>query len=183
MEAVPDPVDPEGGDEAPAAPAPSGGDEVEPGPDLAGGRVVVGVDDSAQAFAALQWALAEAALRHASVEVVHTWTPPMSALPFGGTLSVPLDEVAVDATARQHVEEMVGVALGASPDPTVPVQVTILPGTPALALVEVAADADLLVVGSHGRTGLSRLVLGSVAMAVVQHSPCPVVVVRVPAPD
>jgi nucleotide-binding universal stress UspA family protein len=183
MEAVPDPVESEGGDESQVSPLPAGSDVTTTAPDLAGGRIVVGVDDSAQAFAALQWALAEAALRQASVEVVHTWTPPMSALPFGGTLSVPLDEVAVDATARQHVEEMVGVALGASPDPAVPVQVTILPGTPALALVEVAADADLLVVGSHGRTGLSRLVLGSVAMAVVQHSPCPTVVVRAPNPD
>jgi nucleotide-binding universal stress UspA family protein len=41
----------------------------------------------------------------------------------------------------------------------------------------------MVVVGSHGRTGLSRLVLGSVAMAVVNHAPCPVVVVRVPADD
>ncbi|HYZ99456.1 MAG TPA: universal stress protein [Acidimicrobiales bacterium] len=49
-------------------------------------------------------------------------------------------------------------------------------------LVEVAESADLVVVGSHGRTGLSRLVLGSVAMACVQHAACPVVVVR-PSPE
>jgi universal stress protein A len=47
----------------------------------------------------------------------------------------------------------------------------------------VAESADLLVVGSHGRTGLSRLVIGSVAMACVQHAPCPVVVVRTPSED
>jgi nucleotide-binding universal stress UspA family protein len=186
MEAVPDPVGAEGaeGDEAPVAPVPEPGSESsEPVPELIGGRIVVGVDDSAQAAAALRWALAEAALREASVEVVHTWSPPMSALPFGATLSVPIDDVAVDATARKHVEEMVAEALATSPDPSVPVQVTILPGTPALTLVEVAADADLVVVGSHGRTGLSRLVLGSVAMAVVQHAPCPAVVVRTPPPE
>jgi len=44
----------------------------------------------------------------------------------------------------------------------------------------VAADADMLVVGSHGRSNLSRVVLGSVALACVNHAPCPVVVVRAP---
>jgi len=57
---------------------------------------------------------------------------------------------------------------------------TILPGGPATTLVDVAEGADLLVVGSHGRTGLRRMAMGSVAMAVVQHAFCPVVVVRVP---
>jgi nucleotide-binding universal stress UspA family protein len=63
------------------------------------------------------------------------------------------------------------------------VQVTVLPGAPAVTLVEVSEGADLLVVGSHGRTGLSRLVVGSVAMAVVQHAHCPVVVIRTPDKD
>ncbi|HET9608013.1 MAG TPA: universal stress protein [Acidimicrobiales bacterium] len=43
-----------------------------------------------------------------------------------------------------------------------------------------AEGADMLVVGSHGRSGLSRLMLGSVAMACVNHAPCPVVVIRTP---
>ena len=54
---------------------------------------------------------------------------------------------------------------------------TVLPGSPSLTLVDASEGADLLVVGSHGRSGLSRLVLGSVAMACVNHAPCPVVVV------
>lgn len=41
-----------------------------------------------------------------------------------------------------------------------------------------AAGADLIVMGSHGRTGVSRLLLGSVAEHVLRHAPCPVVVVR-----
>jgi nucleotide-binding universal stress UspA family protein len=47
----------------------------------------------------------------------------------------------------------------------------------------VSDDADMLVVGSHGRSGLSRLMLGSVAMACVNHASCPVVVVRSPSED
>jgi nucleotide-binding universal stress UspA family protein len=173
MEAVPD-TDPVG-PEAEAA----GDPPVEPVP-VPRGRIVVGVDDSEQAAAALRWALEEASLRSSPVEVVHTWALPMSYLPFGGTLTAPVDEGAIDAAAREHVDQMVATALESSPDPTVDVQVTILPGPPAVVLTEVAADADLLVVGSHGRTGVKRFVLGSVAMTVVQHAPCPTVVVRVP---
>ena len=42
-------------------------------------RIVVGLDDSDQAAAALRWALAEGLLRQATVEVVHSWSPPLSA--------------------------------------------------------------------------------------------------------
>lgn len=153
-----------------------------PGADAARtrGRVVVGVDDSDQAAAALRWALAEGALRGATVEVVHAWTPPVSALPFGATLVIPVDEAAIDAAARESVDALVDGALAEMDERPPEVMRTILPGAPSATLVEVAEGADLLVVGSHGRTGLSRLMLGSVATACVNHAPCPVVVVRTP---
>ncbi|MGH9252207.1 MAG: universal stress protein [Acidimicrobiales bacterium] len=153
--------------------------EAEPAPE----RIVVGVDDSEQAAAALRWALAEGVLRQATVEVVHAWSPPMSALPFGATLLIPVDEGEIDAAARASVDEVVDAALAEMDERPPEVLRTILPGGAAMTLVEVAEAADLLVVGSHGRTGLSRLVLGSVAMACVQHAPCPVVVVRTPSED
>jgi len=146
-------------------------------------RIVVGIDDSEQAAAALRWALAEGVLRQATVEVVHAWSPPMSALPFGATLHLRAHEGEIDAVARASVDELVDGALAELDEPPPEVLRTILPGGAALTLVEVAESADLLVVGSHGRTGLSRLVLGSVAMACVQHAPCPVVVVRAPPED
>jgi len=144
------------------------------------GRIVVGIDDSDQAAAALRWALAEGVLRRATVEVVHSWSPPLSALPFGATLVIPVDEAAIDAAARASVDDLVDIALAEMDETPPEVLRTILPGGPATTLVEVSEGADLLVVGSHGRTGLSRLMLGSVAMASVNHAPCPVVVVRVP---
>lgn len=157
-----------------------------PGPAPAGeasstaGRIVVGVDDSEQAAAALRWALAEGALRGATVEVVHAWTPPLSALPFGATLVIPVDEAAIDSAARASVDELVDGALAEMDGQPPEVLRTILPGGPSETLVDVAADADMLVVGSHGRSNLSRVVLGSVALACVNHAPCPVVVVRAP---
>jgi nucleotide-binding universal stress UspA family protein len=147
------------------------------------GRIVVGVDDSEQAAVALRWALAEGVLRNATVEVVHSWSPPMSAMPFGATLRLRAHEGEIDAVARESVDKIVDAALAEMDDQPPEVLRTILPGAPALTLVEVAEDADLLVVGSHGRTGLSRLVVGSVAMACVQHAPCPVVVIRTPSED
>ena len=77
--------------------------------DRSAARIVVGVDDSEQAAAALRWALAEGVLRQATVEVVHAWSPPVSALPFGATLVIPVDEAAIDSAARASVEELSGV--------------------------------------------------------------------------
>jgi nucleotide-binding universal stress UspA family protein len=164
-------------------PVTDGGEEADQSEDLVRGRIVVGVDDSEQAAAALRWALAEGVVRQATVEVVHAWSPPMSALPFGATLVVPFDDAEMDATARRSVDKVVDAALAEMEEPPPEVLRTVLPGAPAMTLIEVAESADLLVVGSHGRSGLSRLVLGSVAMACVQHAACPVVVVRVPKED
>ncbi|HEV3498263.1 MAG TPA: universal stress protein, partial [Actinomycetes bacterium] len=86
-----------------------------------------------------------------------------------------------DAAARTELDQMVAAAFAGRAEPHRDVQVTVLPGAPAVTLVEVSEGADLLVVGSHGRSGLGRLVLGSVAMACVHHAHCPVVVVRAPA--
>jgi nucleotide-binding universal stress UspA family protein len=156
----------------------------EGGGDPAVGRVVVGVDDSEQAAAALRWALTEGALRQCPVEVVHSWSPPLSALPFGATLVIPVDESAIDSAARASVDDLVDNALADMDARPPEVQRTVLPGAAATTLVELSEDADLLVVGSHGRTGLSRLMhVGSVAMACVNHAACPVVVVRVPSED
>ena len=147
------------------------------------GRIVVGIDDSEQAATALRWALYEGVIRESTVEVVHSWSPPLSALPFGATLVIPVDEAAIDSAARASVDDVVDTALAEMSETPPEVLRTILPGGPAVTLVEVAEGADLLVVGSHGRTGLRRMVLGSVASVCVNHAPCPVVVVRVPDRD
>jgi nucleotide-binding universal stress UspA family protein len=163
-------------EELPPLPA----DPLEPG-----GRIVVGIDESDHALVALRWALHEALVRKASVEVVHAWLPPVTALPFGATLPVALDEGEIDAAARADLDGVVDKALAelAGRADVPDVARTVLPGSAAPTLVEVADGASLLVVGSHGRTGWRKLMLGSVADAVVQHATCPVVVVRLPADD
>lgn len=51
-------------------------------------------------------------------------------------------------------------------------------GSPAADIIEAAKDYDLIVIGTLGRTGMSRLLMGSVAEKVVRFAPCPVLVVR-----
>lgn len=69
-----------------------------------------------------------------------------------------------------------------SPDPAVTVTHLILEGDPAGVIVDVAREhgCDLIVMGTHGRSGLGRLVLGSVAEHVIRHAPCPVLTTKAP---
>jgi len=67
-----------------------------------------------------------------------------------------------------------------APSPMVTLEYRLLEGDPATVIAETAeeAGADLVVMGTHGRTGLSRLVMGSVAEEVLRRAPCPVLTIR-----
>ena len=137
-------------------------------------RIVVGVDGSPAAAAALRWALDEAGLRRATLEVVHTWVfPAIDELPGGAVDQLVSDLQRCATDVLDHVVD--GIA-GANPD--VEVVRRVLEGSPGRVLTEIAAGADLLVVGSRGRGGFAGLLLGSVAQQCVHHARCPVVVVR-----
>ncbi len=68
------------------------------------------------------------------------------------------------------------------PDPGVAVEYRVGDGDPATQVIRVASQlkADLIVMGTHGRTGLGRLLMGSVAEAVLRRAPCPVLTVKTP---
>jgi nucleotide-binding universal stress UspA family protein len=88
-----------------------------------------------------------------------------------------------DRLLRESRDEAVGALdrLGATiKAPAVPVAVRVVDGPPGSRIVEAAADwkADVVVVGTHGRTGLNRVLVGSVAEQVLQLAPCPVITVR-----
>ena len=98
--------------------------------------------------------------------------------------AAPLGSVAADfVEERRHdLEELVSRAEVTLRDAGFPTEGRLLAGDPRQVLVEVAERerADLLVVGSRGRTGISRLMLGSVSSHVVAHAPCSVLVVKQP---
>jgi nucleotide-binding universal stress UspA family protein len=142
----------------------------------AAGRIVVGVDGSEASYGALHWAVAEAARRSASLDVVNAYDYDRVAAPIAATLVV--DQAELEKASRALVEEMVAGVLGRSgPQPST-VEVISSSCGAARALIETANGADLLVVGSRGRGSIRGLLLGSVSQQCVHHARCPVVVTR-----
>jgi nucleotide-binding universal stress UspA family protein len=142
------------------------------------GVIVVGVDNSDGAKAALRFALEEAKLRDASLRAVHAWQFASIGAPAIEAGTQPLFGIE-HAEAQRSVEASLEAALQeAIPDPgPVDVERRIVEGTAAGALVEESRGADLLVVGSRGLGGFRGLLLGSVGQQVAHHAACPVVIV------
>ena len=144
--------------------------------DLQDRYIVVGVDSSHGSKAALAWALAQARLTGAAVEAVAAWRQPATyeysygSIPF---LS-PGDNIA--ATAEKVLTQTVADVVG-TPDQPVDVRVKVAHGSAAQILLEAAAGAELLVVGSRGHGAFAGMLLGSVSQHCTQHAPCPVIVV------
>ena len=104
------------------------------------------------------------------------WEVPAGA--YGGGLA-PLDDMTFDAfrdRARRVADEATETVGHVAP--SVHCEAVVLNGQPAEALLGVSEDADLVVVGSRGRGGFKRLMLGSVSDQVVHHAVCPVLVVH-----
>jgi len=140
-------------------------------------RIVVGVDGSPGARQALSWALTEASLRRASVEVVHAWSYPDQGPKSAASPGAALTVEALEAGALRVVEDSLA---GLVVREDLPLRRHVAPSPASLALVEAAEGADLLVVGARGRGGFAGLQLGSVAQQCAQHTPCPLVIVPVP---
>ncbi|HYH32704.1 MAG TPA: universal stress protein [Pseudonocardia sp.] len=136
--------------------------------------VVVGVDASACALDALDWAAAEAATRELPLRVVHACVPPATGDPYG-VLAAAADDRAYRQAGQEVLDEAVSRARSVAPECRISARLVI--GPPAQAILEHARDAELVVVG-NGRTGrLRRLLARSVGGQVVAHAGCPVAVV------
>ena len=139
--------------------------------------ITVGIDGSAHSAYALEWAMKEAALRHAPVTVITVHSVPASGWT-GSPILLPQDATDLQK-AQQDAEELTLKAtsqLGEAQPSSVTVRA--ISGFPAQELIEASRTADLLVVGSRGAGGFARLLIGSVSSQVVHHAHCPVVVVH-----
>ena len=142
--------------------------------------VLVGVDRSQHARAALTHAVDIARTQHASLTVLVAYS---TLMPWGPV--APLQQAAVDefiAGVRGEAESIADDAKGTIPS-EVKSEVIVVDASPAQALLDQAAsgDYDLIVVGSRGRGDAGSLLLGSVSHAVLSHSRVPVLVVHVPS--
>ncbi len=138
--------------------------------------IAVGVDGSESSRRALRCAVDEARLRGSSIAAVTTW-PPRGATDFPSPEQA--DEMRRSAEELQrHVLDQV---LREVEDPPI-VSAEVVRGDPVEVLLRTSAHVDLLVVGTHGVSGLRHAALGSVSEACTRMSDCPCVVVPSPAP-
>lgn len=120
-------------------------------------RVVIGADDSAKSRAALEFGFDHAEQVGSAVTVVHARDH---------------DSTSAEAGVRATVDEL------AQKHPGLSATVEIAASNPAQALADASRSADIVVVGSRGRSTLTSLLLGSVSQSVLEHSQCPVAIVH-----
>ena len=134
--------------------------------------VVAGLDGSPESRAAAEWAAREAKRRGLPLKVVHVWVPapdPLAQAPLLG------------AETQQHWSERIPREAGEGlrlRHPGLEVTEKQVTGTPSDALVDAAKDAELLVLGSRGLSGVGGFLVGSVGLSVIAHAELPVVLVR-----
>ena len=141
-------------------------------------RILIAVDESAVAAHAVDVGIELGKSLKAELAFIHVVDTSIShAAP---KIEVPADQL----IARKEEEAMNLLSAFRQRAGTSPAALEFLErGKPAVKIVEGAKSwpADLIVIGSHGRGGLQRLLLGSVAESVVRHAHCPVLVVRAPS--
>ncbi|MFE1312778.1 universal stress protein [Streptomyces sp. NPDC058755] len=135
-------------------------------------RIVAGVDGSPSSYAALRWAVRYAGLIGATVDAVAVWELPGLYSWSGPPVDMDVDEAEARDRMAQELTEALGAEAAASVRPLV------VQGNPTDVLLRAAEGAECLVVGSRGRGGFARALLGSVSSHVTHHATCPVVIVR-----
>lgn len=134
--------------------------------------VVVGIDGSPHGDAALRWALAQAeAHPGGQVTAVLAWQQPFIGIPGA------FDREELEQAAKDFLVERVSAVV---PTPQVPLTPLVAEGDPAEALVAAAKGADLLVVGTRGRSPFMGAVLGAVSLRCATAATCPVTLVKLP---
>jgi universal stress protein A len=146
-------------------------------------KILVPLDYSDGSRVAMEYALFLAERFDAEIEVLH-----VAEIPLGEeehTVVKPdtgEEELLSELIMQQAVKAETEFLAPFVRDATIPIERSLLKGRPGKVIVEAATDrgADLIVMGTHGRSGFERLIIGSVAERVVRSAPCPVVVVRHP---
>ncbi|WP_368266799.1 universal stress protein [Corynebacterium ulcerans] len=140
------------------------------------GPVVVGVDGSEVSQRATEFAFEEAQARGAKLVAIHTWMDMQVQASLAGLAAAQQEWNVIEDEQTQLLHDRFQPLLERFPD--VDVDMVITRDRPIRALEDSAKDAQLLVVGSHGRGGFRGMLLGSTSRALLQSAPCPMVVVR-----
>ncbi|WP_290819371.1 universal stress protein [Halovivax sp.] len=144
-----------------------------------GQHLLVPLDDSEPAWAALEHAIDADDVDHLSLLHVVEPSEAFTSAARGGTYDAEMYDLAFERgeTLCERARSRVLEALDSE---AIRIETDVVPGRPAQRIVDAADDRDVdrIVIGSHGRSGVSRVLLGSVAETVVRRASCPVTVVR-----
>ena len=146
-------------------------------------RILCPIDFSDHSRRAIDHAVAIARWYESALTVLHVYSPaPVAAFSPGPMIFEPIVLTSVD---RDQLLADVKAFAQAESAPEVPVEAVVREGNPAGQILEqaTAMRADLLVIGTHGRSGFERFVLGSVAEKVLRKASCPVLTVPRGLPD
>jgi nucleotide-binding universal stress UspA family protein len=138
---------------------------------MSAGTILYPTDFSTAGLTALEMATSLARDRGATLLIMHVEEPPMAY--GGGELYYGVEE-----PSREELKRMLSEVVPT--DPAVPCQHRLMIGSPAMAILQTAEEekVELIVKATHGRTGLLRLLMGSVAEEVVRKAKCPVLTVK-----
>jgi universal stress protein A len=141
-------------------------------------NIVVATDFSSASRPAFRRAVEMAAANGAALWIAHVAPPPVPAIPDGYVVPRVYEEM--DLAIRTDAQKRLRTLLSRARKSGLRARALLLKGVAheALARAARAHRADLLVLGTHGRTGIARFFVGSVAARVVATAPCPVLTVR-----
>jgi universal stress protein A len=142
-------------------------------------RILVPIDFLPHSAAAVRRALDVARRYSAEVVLLHVYQPARYPMAAG---DIVYDERQLERATRQVRARLDAVRREVDPIGRRRVSTRVLQGTPERAIVEAASSEpfDLIVMGTHGRTGVDRIVSGSIAEHVMRHAPCAVLSVKSP---
>ncbi|QSQ15774.1 universal stress protein [Myxococcus landrumensis] len=146
-------------------------------------RILVPVDLSEGSRSVVDYALHLASPFGASVDVVHAWEPPQYVAPDLLVAAPGWNSLSLEQVAMETANKELGNLLQQMGPPGVPLKHRVMVGEAASTILELAEKEgyDLIIMGTHGRRGLPRLLLGSVAQKVVSRASCPVLTLHVAA--
>jgi nucleotide-binding universal stress UspA family protein len=145
-------------------------------------KILLAIDDSKFSEAAIQTVIAQARPQNTEVRILHVLLPP--SLLLGREMGGYDPEIeAVWNAEREQAKALITKTVGTLRTSGFNVTSTLEEGDPKPRIIDVASEwnADLIVLGSHGRKGLDRFLMGSVAEGVARHAKCSVEIVRLPA--
>ena len=142
-------------------------------------RILVATDFSLDSDSAISYSLAVAKTIRASVHIVHVVDNPLAAGVWSSEVST-TELAGLQINLVRDAGKRLRHGIRTLDRHGLRITTEVCTGRPGSSIVQCARDrrSDLVIVGSHGRTGIAHLLMGSVAEYVVRHAPCPVLVIR-----